>query len=128
MSLQLPNLYFYTPLNYMKRTSLTLDSTVVTLGGYGSTTSYTVTHNLGYIPFFEAYADVQQNGTIWARDIVTAYTGSSLTGAPDPAYPQLRCTATTTTMTISLTNTTSPVASGSVAIYWIIYKDYSYGS
>lgn len=119
-------LHFLSSRNYLKRSDF-CGSTALTLPAYGSTVTYTILHNLGYVPFFEVYAELDAAGTIWNGGKVSANTDqSALSGsANDPTYPQLKAWSDTTTLTITLDNTTTPTATGTRTVYWLIYKDYS---
>lgn len=119
----LSRLNFDTNVNYMKRSSLS-GQIIIILGSVGSTTTYTIAHNLGYIPIIHVSYDASNNGIIWSGDKANLYNNSSLSGSSSPADPTLTYWVDTTTLTINLINDTSPTASGSRTIYWIIYLDY----
>lgn len=120
----LSKLAFFSGVNYLKRgTDDLCGSTPLTLPAYGSTVSTTINHNLGYIPFFQVFTDITNDGTIWAAQKLDQYTDTSLTGT-DLSFPTLISYITTTALVISLYNGTSPVASGTRTIYWLIYEDY----
>lgn len=115
---------FSTDSNYLKRSNDFTGTTTVTLPAYGDSVTHPVTHSLGYIPQFEVFVDIDNDGTIWSSEKVDQYTDSSLSGTEDPASPQVSYWSTTTELVIRLDNFTNPVASGTRPIYWIIYLDY----
>lgn len=115
----LSKLHFHTGINYLKRSEFCGTTDLNT----ASATSYSVTHNLGYVPFFQVYAELDEADTIWAGGKVSTYTDQTFLsglGTP-PTYIEIRGWSTTTTLTINLTNTSGQT----VPIYWLIYLDYS---
>lgn len=127
MSADLTKLDFITSENYLKRSSFCGHQTV-TLGAYGSNNTVTIDHNLGYVPLFDAYCEFDTDGAIVAGgEKVNAYTEAALLSglAVDPPYPFLRAWATTTQLVLRLENYTSPTATGTRELYWLIYLDYS---
>lgn len=115
---------FSSDANYMKRSVDFTGSTTLTLPSFGNTVSTTVTHNLGYVPQFDVFIDIDNDGTIWSSEKVESLTDSSLVPGVDPTVPKVSYWSTTTALTISIDNTTSPTYSGSVVVYWIVYLDY----
>lgn len=122
MSVDETKLMFWSGANYLKRSEFS-SSASLALGGLGTYATTTITHNLGYIPFFSVYADLTNDGTIWSNDIVNVFTESSISGVTT-TYPTLIYYCTTTTLTIKILNNTSPLATGSRTVYWTIYLDY----
>lgn len=122
MAVDSTKLIFFSGANYMKRSNFS-SNTSITLGAYGAVSSFVITHNLGYIPFYQAVCDIDNNGTLWTPYELDQYIDTS--AGVDPAVPDFTSWVTTTTLTLNLTNLTSPVATGSRTIYWIIYKDYN---
>jgi hypothetical protein len=122
MIADLDKLIFLSTVNYMKRDS-TCGTDTLTLGALYATTPKTVDHNLNYIPFFEVYCDFSGDGVLWAGEKVGEYTESSLSVTLE-AWPILERWITTTTLTMNLINSTSPTATGTRDIYWLIYLDY----
>jgi hypothetical protein len=123
----LSKLDFITSENYLKRSEF-CGSTDLTLGAYGSAVTHTVDHNLGYVPLFDVYAELDTAGEIVAGgEKVNSLTEQAfLSGlGADPPYPQMRSWATTTQLVIRLENFTSPTASGTRKVYWLIYQDYN---
>jgi len=108
--------------NYMKRSSIS-GSTTITLGAFGSNASATITHNLGYPPFFEVFCDIANDATLWASTKINQYTDSSLSGVYPPD-PELECWVTDTVLTINLRNDTSPTATGTRFVRYTLYLDY----
>lgn len=121
----LTKLHFLSSENYLKRSTF-CGSTVLGLPAGGSSVTYTITHNLGYIPFFEVYGELDTAGTIWAGGKVSENTDQNMLSGSgvSETYPQLDAWSDTTALTIRLTNDTSPVATGNRTVYWVIYKDY----
>lgn len=121
----LTKLHFLSSENYLKSSTF-CGSTTLTLSAGGSSVTYTITHNLGYIPFFEVYGELDSAGTIWSGGKVSANTDQNMLSGSgvSETYPQLDAWSDTISLTITLTNNTSPVATGDRVVYWIIYKDY----
>ena len=121
MTVILPELNFYSGVNYMKR-DISSGTSTMTLGALNAVTATTITHNLGYIPFFQVFCDQDNTGKIWSANKINRLTRSS--SGSSPADPYLTSWATTTTLVINLHNATSPLATGNRTIYYLIYKDY----
>lgn len=121
----LNKLSFISSENYMKRSEF-CGSATLTLPSYGNTVSQTITHNLGFIPFYTVCAQIDTTDAIWTDGKVSALTDQAyLSGlGADPTYPQLDSWITTTQLVIQFTNLTDPVATGDRTVYWLIYKDY----
>lgn len=110
--------HFHSGANYLKRSEFCGNTTLNT----ATTTTHTVTHNLGYIPFYQVYAELDEAGTIWTGGKVSELSEQGFLsglGAP-PTYIEIDSWITTTQLTIRLSNT----ASQQVPIYWLIYLDY----
>lgn len=123
----LSKLSFITSENYLKRSEF-CGQTTLTLGGYGTVNTTTINHNLGYVPLFDVYCEFDTDAAIVAGgEKVNSLTGQAeLSGlASDPPYPYLRAWATTTQLVIRLENYTSPTATGTRELYWLIYLDYN---
>ena len=121
--MDLTKVAFSSTVNYLKRDALS-GSTALTLPAYGGNVSATITHNLGYIPFFQVLCDFNNDGKIWSAIKINDHTGTSKSGPPDPPEPSLRAWATTTTLVIRLDNNTNPTATGTRTVYYVIYRDY----
>lgn len=118
----LSKIAFDSRLNYMKRSEFT-GSIGLTLGSAGATTTHTVTHNLGYVPFFVVGANLNDTSTIWSNNRVHELTQTSLTGNDVPV--QLQYWITTTTLTIGIVNGDGSLAQvGTRTVFWAIYLDY----
>ncbi len=118
----LSKLTFDSRLNYMKRTIS--GSTDVTLASAGTAVTHTVTHNLGYVPFFIVGAELNDTSTIWSNNRVHEYTRTSLSGVDGPVQLEYWCDDVD--LTIRIVNGGGALAqSGDRTIYWIIYLDYS---
>jgi hypothetical protein len=120
----LTQLNFISTENYLKRGAELTGSGTLALDSGGGTTTYTVTHNLGYVPFYTIGAELTQDGMIWCNEIVDQYTQTLASGSPSD-YPVLRAWATEDELTIALFNNTLPIQTGDIPIYWAIYLDYS---
>ena len=105
--------------NYMKRDASSGES-ILTLSSGTVTTN--IAHNLNFIPQYDVYADLNNDGTIWAGEQIGIYTDTSLFANPNELG--LSSSITTTTLTITLQSYSSPLASGNRTVYYIIYKDY----
>lgn len=115
----LTKLSFLSSLNYMKRDQSSGTGSV-TLPALGSSVTKTVSHGLGYIPFYEVYTEIDNAGIIWNNTKIDKFTGSSATGTRD--NPLVFNWTTTSTLSIQLLNT--PGATGNRTLYWLIYLDY----
>jgi hypothetical protein len=123
MRVDLSKLMFYSNANYMKRSAL-CGSEDLTLPSSGSTVTKTVTHNLGYTPkLFQVFTEIDDNDIIWNNTKIYDITETSLTGV-SPPDPHLSYWATDNDLVIELNNTTSPTATGTRKVYWLIYLDY----
>lgn len=104
----LSKLSLYSAHNYMKNDeSLSGDSG-------SATTSTTVNHNLGYIPFYEVFAE--DDGIIWAGEKINQYTGTSTGNIPNDITMNNWVTDNQLVLNV--------ITGGSKIIYWNIYKDY----
>lgn len=118
----LTKINFSSTVNYMKQSTEFSGDTTLTLPSAGNAVTHTVTHNLGYIPYFDVFVDFDNDGIIWAGEKVDEYTETSR--AVSSTVPTLSYWSTTTTLTMRLLNDTSPTATGTRKIYWLIYLDY----
>jgi hypothetical protein len=118
----LTKIAFDSRLNYLKRSEFVGNQTV-TLGGAGTTSTVTVAHNIGNIPFVTVGAHLTDTSTIWSNDYVWSETQSSLSGGNlQISYDYW---ITTTTLTVQIRNGDGAFAqSGNRTVYWSIYKDY----
>lgn len=114
--------YFTTNKNLLKRDTSSGTATIdapATASGYGTfVTSYTVNHNLGYIPLVRAYYEPVDNGEIYP---VSGYRigGTNIGIAVNGVIAFMEIS--TTQLTIRLESNTSKT--GTREIYWVIYKD-----
>lgn len=115
-------LAFDSRVNYMKRSTIT-DQAAIALGAVGTTTTKVITHNLGYIPVVHVSFEPTGDGTIFPSEKINKYTESSI-DTPTITDPTLTYWFDTTTLTIELNNLTTPTATGSRMVYWVIYLDY----
>lgn len=115
--------------NYMKR-DLSTGTTAMAAPSvlkYGSvyTTTLTIPHNLGIVPFFELYYEPFKNGIIWEAGLGTR-SQSSVVNPSNPAGasgPYLVGYADTSNLTIELGYGGSTLT-GTYTVYYVIYKDY----
>lgn len=118
---------FWSEKNYMKRftAGTTSIAAPVTSAYNGSLyiTQYTVTHDLGYVPFFSVQYEGFQNGIIW-EPLGTRLAGEAInpTNTSDTG-PYCVAWADTTTMTIEIGYFANTLT-GTYPIYWVIYYDY----
>ena len=111
MPVDYDKLNFYTGANYMKRSDKSGQSTIA-----GSAVN--IDHNLGYIPQFLHYVDLDNNGFLWyGGERVFAGTESTSGGWSYP--PDVKAWTTTNTLTLNPENIGS-----SRPCYWLIYLDY----
>lgn len=112
---------FDSRINYMKRSSF-VASTPLTLPGAGSSVTASINHSLNYIPYFDVFMDFSNDGVIWNGEKVDIWTDSSL--STSTINPRLRTWVTTSVLGVDLLNDTSPTATGSRTLYYLIYLDY----
>lgn len=119
---------FWSGKNYMKRDSTTGSTSIgapktLSYGGAVYITQYTVTHNLGYVPFFSLFYEPFGDGVIW--EALATRSQSSATNPRNTAQTGPYCLgfASTTTLTIEI-GYSSNTLSANYPIYWVIYKDY----
>lgn len=124
MATDLTKISFDSRLNYLKRSEF-VGSQDVTLGGAGATNTVTVTHNLGYIPFFTVASEMASSTIVWSNEEVHLYTGKDFGAATDvPMF--LNYWIDDTELTINLVNGEgTETESGTRTIHWAIYLDYS---
>lgn len=121
MTRDLTKLAFDSEVNYMKRSEF-CGSVIIQPISLGASATHTITHNLGYIPFYQVAVDMDDDGTIWT-DKISEYTGTSLTGYDD-AFPKLEHWITSTELTITLTEDSVAASTSEHTLYWLIYLDY----
>lgn len=121
--------FFDSRFNYMKRdistgTTNVAPPTTLTYAGLGLyTTTYTITHNLGFVPFFVVYYEPFGDGVIYVskgtRIGARYYNPRNLA-----TYgPICIAWATTTTLVIELGSDLNTFPNP-FPVYWVIYKDY----
>jgi hypothetical protein len=125
----LSKLNFYSAVNYMKRDPAS-GYRDITLPAYGGTVSFDVTFSVetgtGKVPMYDVFAEIAGDNVIWNGGKISEYTDQGyLSGlSADLTYPEIESWITGRVLTISTSNFTSPLASGTCRIYWLIYKDY----
>lgn len=123
MMVDITKLGFDSAFNYMKRSTFT-GSADLTLAAATDPVTQTVTHNLGYVPFFIVGCEMVDTSTVWSGNYVYEFTLSS--AAPTNIPVQLDYWCTDTTLTINLINGqgTGDQQGEIRTVYWIIYLDY----
>lgn len=117
----LSNLNFSSEVNYMKQDPSS-GSITIQLGVLSpDVTTISISHNLGYIPFYQVLSELDQTNTIWIPDVITSTTNSSAFFTP--TYPLIDHWIDTINLTIQLDNSSS-ANTGNIIVYWLIYKDY----
>lgn len=120
----LDKLMYFSELNVMKRSD-TFDSEQITYSSAGNDSQLPIDHNLGYIPFFVAGAELFNDGIIWSNNYVHEYTESSITGASN-VPPNLFYWCNNTQLTINLRNGFGTgFQSGVRNVYYGVYLDYA---
>lgn len=109
MTVDISKLAFYSPTNYMKRHPSSSSSPLAA----GKTLQ--VTHDLGYIPFYEVYMTTS-DGILWNNTKITSSTGSSEGGSGDD--PNVEYWTTTDLLEIQSFDTVE------TQVYCLIYWDY----
>lgn len=117
----LDRLNFYTGVNYMKRSD-TSGHVAKSVAGSGG--QEVITHALGYIPHFDVYMDVNNDGTIWYGGFIVDEDTESTSGGASPDYLALEAYMTTTALTLNIVDLTSGGITSSPELYWLIYLDY----
>lgn len=122
----LSKLSFYSLVNYLKRDSNLENTTLLTLPASGSSVSYPINHNFGYVPQVYVGVDADNDGIIWSNQKVHAYTDTSASGlaASDVQQVLSSYTVDENQLVIYLENQTTTAAGQQRRIYWTIYKDY----
>lgn len=104
-------LNFYTGANYMKRSDKSGQSTI-------ANSTLAINHDLGYVPQFLTYADLDNDGILWYGGERVFEGTESTSFFPSPP-PDVMSWITTTTLTQYPSNIGS-----SRAVRWLIYLDY----
>lgn len=112
MAVDYDKLNFYTGANYMKRSNKSGQGTI-------SSSTVDVDHNLGYVPQFLMFADLDNNGIIWYGG-ERVFEGTESTAFFPSPPPEVDSWITTSTLTLYPSNIGS-----SRPIHWLIYLDYS---
>lgn len=111
MEPDLDKLNQYSRVNYMKRSDKSGQSTT-------NTSNISVSHNLGYVPQFAVYGDVDGDGMLWyGSEKVTEATESTAGGGTQPK--SVDAWVTTDNLTIKPYN-----FGGTRPVHWLIYLDY----
>lgn len=111
MEPDLDKLNYYSGVNYMKRSDKSGQSTI-------NTADVVIDHNLGYVPQFVVYAELDSNGFIWyGGEKVFEGTESTAGGSSSPPIVDSWITETQLTMHPNFFTTARN-------LYWLIYLDY----
>lgn len=115
--------YFTSQKNYLKRHPLSGSASVsapsTSISGLYYRTTYTITHNLGYVPRIRVYYENSaSDGKIYPAG--GRRNGGTYVGLP---FNSIYCLweATSTTLTIYLESATTKT--GVRNVYWVIYQD-----
>lgn len=120
------NTLFTSNKNYLKRDTSTgytdmAAPTVLAYSGYIYSSSYTVNHNLGYIPQVRVYFENSaSDGKVYpagGRRLAYSYTGLNPLGADCLCLFEV----STTSLTIYLES--NLIKTGTRRVYWVIYRD-----
>lgn len=113
-------LSFLSTNNYLKRSPFCgTQQITVAAGGYSEVN---VDHDLGYIPFYEAFADIDNDGTIWNGGKV--HPGTLSASAGPKTSPGIMHNIDTTDFRIGLFNDVTTGVTHTIQAYWLIYLDY----
>jgi hypothetical protein len=118
MTVDLSKLAFYSAENYMKREDRSPRYQDVTVAAFGSQT-INIPHTVGHVPEVDVQAELTQDGMIWTGNLPEV----GMEGFYTPAYPQITYWATTTGVSITISNPTG--SSATVRVYYLIFKDYA---
>lgn len=118
MAVDLSKLAFDSRLNYLKRSDFSGEGEV-TQDPFNEAL-FDVAHNLGYVPFFIAGCDINDDGIIWSNEYVHARTQSSSAGAAPKNYYYW---CDDTELTILVRNNEGNIITRKV--YYVVYLDYS---
>jgi len=110
-------LNFYTGVNYMKRSPAS-GSQSFALPATNTSATHAISHGLGKIPFFNVFADIYQNGQVWAVNPV--WVGMDQ-GSTTTLPMTVASYADVNNIYLVINNNT---ATGNVTIWYVIYEDY----
>lgn len=118
--------FFRSNKNYLKRDTSTGNAlmnapTTLAYSGYIYSSSYTVNHNLGYIPQVRVYFENSAtDGKVFpAGGSRLAYSYIGL----NPFSTDLLCLFEVTTTTLTIYLESNAIKTGTRRVYWVIYKD-----
>jgi len=114
--------FFNTQKDYLKRHPASGSTTVaapsVQAAWFNYVTTYTVPHNLGYIPLVRVYYEPYSNGKIYPA------TGSRISGfGPGLSYGDIICLWEIDNSNLTIYVESANSHTGTVPIYWVIYWD-----
>lgn len=118
--------------NYMKRDpssgqTVMLGPNVSQYFGNFYIREFTVTHGLGYVPFFRAFYEPYQDGVLYPiihdTDYVLSNPINDFVSFLDAA-PTLMAEADEMTLKFTLHFPNNSLAAASFPVYWVIYKDF----
>lgn len=122
MAKDLSKLNFDSTENYLKRSEFCNSQDVGAAAG--AVVTLPINHMLGYVPFYEVFADIDNDGTIWNGNKVHAGTLSSAGGFA-PSSATLRYNIDENQLRVTNDNSfTDPYTGRTMKIYWLIYLDY----
>ena len=115
MAVDYSKLSFITTVNYMKRLISSSQDMPIN-------SSVTYNHNLGFVPQYNVYVDLFNDGTLWyGGGYVDSLTDSSVSG--DMSAITVSSWIDNNTLTI-INNDGQSGSSGSRKTYYVIYMDY----
>lgn len=122
MEPNLDKLNYYSRVNYMKRSDKS-GHAPINIGAVNNVGTLTVDHNIGYVPQYEFYADLDNDGTYWyGGEKVHEGTESTSGGGTAPS-PDVNAFVTDSQITFKSRNGTSG-SIGNREVYWLLYLDY----
>lgn len=111
MEPNLDKLNFYSGVNYMKRSDKSGQSTI-------NTSDVDVDHNLGYVPQFAVYAELDGDGFLWHGG-ERVFEGTESTSGGGTYPPVVDAWSDENTLTMHPLNFLS-----AEDVFWLIYLDY----
>lgn len=118
----LKNFELSTDANYLKR--YLNDTSTIIVPSFGNIASVPIPHTLGYIPNFDIFVDVSDDGVYWSggEKVEDTTDLSVLTGGSAPnEFLTFDYYATSTNLYISVINNTDPSSSGTRSVDYVVY-------
>lgn len=118
--MDLSKLSFLSTNNYLKRSPF-CGTAPVTAAPF-AVADVLIVHNINYVPFYEVFAEVDNDGIIWNGGKVHEGTLSVSAGPKDS--PGIVHRVNTTELRAGVLNDTTDGLSKTCQMYWLIYLDY----